>query len=742
MAHSQKLHTELLQSICNWNNHTQVINYLESFNPNVKLSIKIDFENSYNKHPSETSNLHRRDSRPRNFLLPRSNETDEYSRENLIVNEPHTNDYVHLTSSSPARQLSTLFDHSLRTHHSEQMSSSDRRSYLVSNINEISQVLPNIHQFDHNKQQLLRYIDTNIIGKDVIIQTLWGPRKAIYADYTASGRGLTFLEQYILTYVLPFYANTHSENNAFALQTTRFRESARAIIKQCVNATDDDVVIFTGAGSTAAINKTVDILQLRNDEIRNHTVVFVSTLEHHSNILPWQETGVEFIRIPNNKTGLLDQNILKNKLIYYRDQVKKSIICTFNAASNVTGIQADVNRISELVHEYGGRIFWDYAAAAPYVRIDMNPTKKAAKDAVFISTHKFVGGPSTSGLLIAKKAIFNNRVPGDCGGGTVNFVTRRAIEYVKDIETREEGGTPNIVGAIRAGLVFQLKQSVGEDLIKARDNELVQRFFQRFQNNPTLVILGPQDVSRLAIFAFLVYVPSIDKYLHHNLICSILNDLFGIQIRSGCSCAGPYVLDLLDIDDEKAAFYMKFITEELSQRFDEDNNEIPHNALMKLGFSRVTLPYFASDEEINYILDAIDFIASDGWRFLPLYTYNQETAAWYPRHLTMENYSSVCHNLQMINYRNGHMESMNAMNNISRNADNRLPSFNFSLPSCNNPFHQARAISKRMPNYVYENMNYRIDIPLNIPNKYKDFIWFVTPKEIMTKLMIEFDQKQ
>ncbi|CAF2142930.1 unnamed protein product, partial [Rotaria magnacalcarata] len=496
MAHSQKLHTELLQSICNWNNHTQVINYLESFNPNVKLSIKIDFENSYNKHPSETSNLHRRDSRPRNFLLPRSNETDEYSRENLIVNEPHTNDYVHLTSSSPARQLSTLFDHSLRTHHSEQMSSSDRRSYLVSNINEISQVLPNIHQFDHNKQQLLRYIDTNIIGKDVIIQTLWGPRKAIYADYTASGRGLTFLEQYILTYVLPFYANTHSENNAFALQTTRFRESARAIIKQCVNATDDDVVIFTGAGSTAAINKTVDILQLQNDEIRNHTVVFVSTLEHHSNILPWQETGVEFIRIPNNKTGLLDQNILKNKLIYYRDQVKKSIICTFNAASNVTGIQADVNRISELVHEYGGRIFWDYAAAAPYVRIDMNPTKKAAKDAVFISTHKFVGGPSTSGLLIAKKAIFNNRVPGDCGGGTVNFVTRRAIEYVKDIETREEGGTPNIVGAIRAGLVFQLKQSVGEDLIKARDNELVQRFFQRFQNNPTLIILGPQDVSR------------------------------------------------------------------------------------------------------------------------------------------------------------------------------------------------------------------------------------------------------
>ncbi|CAF3497675.1 unnamed protein product, partial [Rotaria socialis] len=592
------------------------------------------------------------------------------------------------------------------------------------------------------KKQLLRYIDASIIGKDLIIQTPSGLRKAIYADYTASGRCLKFIEEYIMNYVLPFYGNIHAENNAFALQTTKFRESARTIIKQCVNATYDDVVIFTGSGSTAAINKTVDILQLRTDAIRNRTVIFVSTSEHHSNILPWQETGVEFIRIPNNKQGLLDQKVLKEKLAEYHDQKKKSIICTFSAASNVTGIQAVVDPISELVHEYNGLIFWDYAAAAPHAHIDMNPSRKAAKDAVFISTHKFVGGPGTPGLLIAKKTIFNNRVPANCGGGTVNYVTREATEYIKDIETREEGGTPNIIGSIRAGLVFHLKQAVSDEVIAVREKELVRRFFDRFQNNPALVILGPTNIPRLTIFSFLIYVPSIDKYLHHNFICSLLTDLFGIQVRSGCSCAGPYVLDLLDIDDEKADMFTKFITEDPNKRLDKDNDEIPHNALMKPGFTRLNLSYFASDEEIDYILNAVEFIGSDGWRFLPLYTYNQETAVWRPRHLTNENHCIACHTLQTIDYQTGSMEPFNVVNNISHNVDNQFPLVHSFLPSTNDPFNQARAISEKVPVHVYENMDFRADTPLNIPIKYKDFIWFASPKDIMVKLLIEFEEAQ
>ena len=222
--------------------------------------------------------------------------------------------------------------------------------------------------------------------------------------------------------------------------------------------------------------------------------------------------------------------------------MNKQIICTFNAASNVTGILTDVDRISTLIHRYNGWAFWDYAAGGPYLKIDMNPSVAACKDAIFISPHKFVGGPETTGILIAKKKLFRNKVPSGVGGGTVNHVTRTNVEYHKDIETREEGGTPNIIGDIRTGLVFHLKESVGCSFIEHREEQLVKQFFDRFVNHEKLFILGSTKVKRLSIFSFVIYVPLFNKYLHHHFVCVLLNDLFGIQVRSGCSCAGPYVL--------------------------------------------------------------------------------------------------------------------------------------------------------------------------------------------------------
>ncbi|CAF4516869.1 unnamed protein product, partial [Rotaria socialis] len=452
-----------------------------------RYAINSYFSSVHIPEPSESVNVDAKRSTKGSLESKTLNETEEDSRKHSTLNEPLINCQSQLTASPPSQKLYNSMHQASTINPSERISFSEHCSHIVSNVDGTSSLFSKIYELDHT----------------------------VYADYTASGRGLIFIEHYMLTYVWPFYANTHSENNAFALQTTRFRESARSIIKKCLNVTDDDVVIFTGSGSTAAINKFVDILQLRTDEIRNRTVVFVSTSEHHSNILPWKETGVQFVRIPNNEKGLLDQNVLKENLIYYRDLTKKSIICIFNAGSNVTGVLADVDRISELVHEHGGYIFWDYAAAAPYVHIDMNPSEKAAKDAVFISTHKFIGGPGTPGLLIAKKKLFENPVPTGCGGGTVNFVTRTATEYAKDIETREEGGTPSILGSIRTGLVFHLKQSIGHELIEGRETELVHKFFQRFQNHPTLFILGPPDLAGNFLFiaiAWTLFVLNIVKY--------------------------------------------------------------------------------------------------------------------------------------------------------------------------------------------------------------------------------------
>ncbi|CAF4005937.1 unnamed protein product, partial [Rotaria sordida] len=618
MAESNENLPVFLTSMANMT--LEVMRYLRDFDWDVEEAATAYLDGIQQPRTQQTPNIRRLNSNLDRSASESLNENNDHSPQPFASADHLINDQSQTNSSSSS--LSQQLHHPLRQTTdvglSNQISFNDHCNCFISNPDGTIPFFPNIREHYHDTQELSHCINSNIIGNNLIIQTPWGMRKAIYADYTATGRCLVCIEQYMFAYVLPFYANTHSENSAFAAQTTRFRESARSIIKKCVNCNNDDVVIFIGSGSTAAINKMVDILQLRDNNIRNQYVVFVSTSEHHSNILPWKETGVEFVRIPNNKQGLLDQVVLESELKRYRKQIGKNIICTFSAASNVTGILADVDRISKLVHDYEGLIFWDYAAAAPHVLIDMNPSEQAAKDAVFISTHKFVGGPGAPGLLIAKKRIFTNRVPSDPGGGTVNYVTREAVEYTNNIETREEGGTPNILGSIRAGLVFALKHAVGHELIDKRENELVKKFFERFQNSQTLLILGPLDVSRLAIFSFLIYVPSIGKYLHHNFVCSLLNDLFGIQVRSGCSCAGPYVLDLLEIDDETADIYTRFITEDSSRRVDNDNSEIPQNALMKPGFTRFNLSYFIDDEEVEYILHAVDFIAQYGWRFLPL----------------------------------------------------------------------------------------------------------------------------
>ncbi|CAF3044998.1 unnamed protein product [Rotaria socialis] len=575
-----------------------------------------------------------------------------------------------------------------------------------------------------NNVEPLQYIDSNIIGNKMPINTPWGSRPLIYADYTASGRCLQFIVQYMLTNVLPFYANTHSENNVCAHKTTKFREDSRKLIKKCVNASDDYVLIFTGSGSTAAIHQLINVLDLRNKQIQERTIVFISTFEHHSNILPWKETGIEIKQIPNNEQGLMDLDNLKQQLKYYHKQHHKHIICSFNAGSNVTGILTDVDTVSKLVHKYDGWIFWDYAAAAPYVKIDMNPSKIAYKDAVFISTHKFVGGPGTPGILVAKKHLFDNQIPSGCGGGTVNFVTRNTVEYVRNIETREEGGTPNILGSIQAGLVFHLKQFVGEDRIELRENELVDKCFEHLPNSETLCMLGPRAAHRLAIFSFLIYVPKFKKYLHHNFVCVLLNDLFGIQVRSGCACAGPYVLDLLNIKEETAKIYAKFITEDV----DKQDKDVPKNALMKPGFTRFNLSYFASDSDVDYIIEAIRFTARYGWKFLPLYEYNVSTAAWGCRDMPVESAHSQDSGLQGLPIANGPIQEPSQNNIIISDAAKSL-----IKKSSKNHLKQAKNMAKNIPEYVNTKLKSVSDPPLNIPEKYEKYIWFLTPETVIKK---------
>ncbi len=473
---------------------------------------------------------------------------------------------------------------------------------------------------------LIATVRSSVIGASETIDGPFGRRPVIYADYTASGRALTFIEDYLRDAVLPLYANTHTESSQTGRHTTMLREEARALVAAGVGATDEHAVLFCGSGATGAIDKLVGVLGLRvpctlddryhfTEQIpcEQRPVVFIGPYEHHSNELPWRESIADVVTIDEDSDGHVDLAHLHRELERYAD--RPLLIGSFSAASNVTGILTDVASIATMLHEFGALSFWDYAAAAPYVQIEMSSAAEgnlAYLDAVFISPHKMVGGPGTPGVLVARRELFANRVPDVPGGGTVRFVAAETHEYLPDIEAREEGGTPAIVDSIRAGLVFQLRDAVGVDTIRDHEERFARAAIESWETNPAIDVLGSHDVDRLSIVSFIVRHG--DRALHHNFVVAVLNDVFGIQSRGGCSCAGPYGHRLLAIEPDESARFQREIA-----RGSEG---------IKPGWARVNFNYFFDRETFDYIVDAVHLVATSGWRMLPWYTFDPSSGLW------------------------------------------------------------------------------------------------------------------
>lgn len=474
---------------------------------------------------------------------------------------------------------------------------------------------------------LVHKIRESVIGRDTAVDTPFGLRRVTYADYTASGRSLSFIEDYIRDRVLPLYANTHTETSGTGLQTTRFREDAREIIRKSVGATKTDhAVIFAGSGSTGAVDRLVNILGIRlpstldsAHELGSHIpanerpAVFVGPYEHHSNELPWRESIADVIEIEEDSDGQISLRDLEERLDEFADRPLK--IGSFSAASNVTGIISDTRAVSELLHHHGALTFWDFAAAAPYVDIDMGSAEEGNlnyKDAIFISPHKLIGGPGTPGVLVVRRDLLTNSVPAVPGGGTVQYVSPDHHRYIPDQEHREEGGTPAIIESIRAGLVFKLKGDVGIERIRQTEHGFIRSAIESWRSNPNIRILGNPEAERLSIVSFVVRAPG--GVLHHNFVVAVLNDLFGIQARGGCSCAGPYGHRLLGIDLETSGQFEAVIAKGCE--------------VIKPGWVRVNFNYFIPEEEFEYILEAVHLVANEGWRLLPLYTFDASSAVW------------------------------------------------------------------------------------------------------------------
>ncbi|KAG9324445.1 hypothetical protein KVV02_006589 [Mortierella alpina] len=604
---------------------------------------------------------------------------------------------------------------------------------------------------NRHQRLLIRRIQSDIIASPWIANPPFGRKKSIYTDFFASSKPLKKFESIMTQQVLPFYANTHTSTTSTSKVTSHSVKLARETIARCTRTNTEPgheheaEVIFCGDGSTSGINKVRNVFRLGDEAFwsrkahaassapsevgpslsislslpsssfhspllpKHRPVVFLSIQEHHSNLLPWRESCADVVVIPEDGSHRLDLRVLEQQLIEHCDRPLK--IGTFSAGSNLTGVLNDTVAISELLHRHGAYAFFDYAGVGPYTAIDMNPTSSspshpgepnlAYKDGVFLSTHKFLGGPGSSGVLIARVEIFswvdrsgvhlhnNNKKwhayasPANPGGGTVDMVIDGKHKYSSSVIAREEAGTPNILATIRTGLVFRLQEIVDPAWILEKEYRLAKRVMARLTASglaKAIHVLGAssEEQDRVAVFSLTVTVPpfvTLSKMvqqrppppppppqdqgvaehinndpplqIHYALLSTIMNDFFGIEMRGGCMCAGPYASKLLQFDAAKEATFWRLLMGETGHDGEDDNDDGDDKGAhrqqqkrqqrdlrsksLKPGFVRLSFSYFARDKDVEFVLQSLEWVAQYGYLLVPLYTLDANSGEWSTR---------------------------------------------------------------------------------------------------------------
>ncbi len=453
----------------------------------------------------------------------------------------------------------------------------------------------------------------HIVGNNATFTSVNGEQPILYADWIASGRLYGPIEETMQNVIGPMVANTHSFSSETGKASTYAYKEARRIIKRHVNANENDVLVTAGSGMTGVLSRLQRMMGLRYPDavkekiqipVNERPVVFISHMEHHSNHVPWMETIAEVVILKCDDNKLVCPEILKETVEKYKD--RPLLIGSFTACSNVTGIITPYNDLARVMHEFGGYCFIDFAASAPYVKIDMHPDHEDERlDAIFFSPHKFLGGPGTCGVLVFNKELYRTSCPDVPGGGNVKWTNPWGeYAYYDDIETKEDGGTPGFLQVMRAAMAIRLKEKMNEDKMARREEELLDLCFNELKEIPGVYLLGYNDEKRIGCVAFGI------ENIHYNLVVRLLNDRFGIQTRGGWSCASTYSHHLFELNEDSS----KQITQGILSK----------DLTIKPGWVRLSLHPITTNKEVHYICNAIQQIVENVDEWSQGYRYNKQ----------------------------------------------------------------------------------------------------------------------
>lgn len=371
-----------------------------------------------------------------------------------------------------------------------------------------------------------------------ILNQLVNEEPLIYLDSAATSQKPKTVIDAINHYYSNDNANVHRGVHTLAERSTSAFEKSRDKVKSFINAKSRREIIFT-RGTTTSLNW---LAQVAKSDLKKGDEVIISIMEHHSNIIPWQEvcheTGavLKYVYLKDNQ---FDMDTFKNLL-----SVKTKWISIAHI-SNVLGIINPISEITALAHEIGAKVVVDAAQSAPHISID---AQELDCDFMAFSGHKMLG-PTGIGILYGKEKWLNQMFPIEFGGEMIDFVYEQEANW-KELPWKLEAGTPNIEGAIALGYAIDYLDSLSMTAIQQHEQDLVDYLLPKLVAIEGLTVYGPHDPkSHTGVISF-----NLEGVHPHDFATAL--DYQGIAVRAGHHCAQPLLRYLGLSSTVRASFYL------------------------------------------------------------------------------------------------------------------------------------------------------------------------------------------